>query len=1713
MPYVTPAGVLAITGISSNVSTTGSVSFVLSYTAYLYTTSTSSVAAVRTGTLEYGSAGGNQTVSIEYTQGAVPYSFAWTVNASVSLTGNGVGVTTTVYRTTSTNGYPGKWVDNAMVDYSTSSSVSDYFYYCVKLEAPTITGVTVSGNRLFVTWEPGHAVSSNSSWGNAKAYLLDVHYSSAHHYYSVTHEYYYNDEGGDVEEYNSFELYDLPCGSGVQIRIKGIAFGSGGTITGTSYSSGSSLFSMNTVTYTSGTCDSDWTAYKSISPSLGTPVLSYSSGKLSWTSVNNAYRYTLYLNSSPLISFDYNDTLSYGISSRTSGSFYVVAESIDGVFSSASNTFTIGQVTLSAPTVTHDDDHDEYIKVSGYGSNGYTVTASNAQTGESFTITNSTSSFTIYGYITDYATSGKFAGVWKVSIYSNAYLNVGASSQTYYSQSASSSVTYIINPTAPSLTLSGQTFAWTTSESYVTYRIYDSSNTLITTTTSLTYANTAYGTFFVRAYLADNCYADSDPVVLTSHTLGVPTISVSDTAITISGIAYGVKIDGSRAEGNGSIDDSRVGDTIVDGSVSYSISSLIPGVWTFSAYQLSYFVSTSTTYDFYANPASVSVSKTILPTKPTLTLNGMAFTWTSSTSGNYRVYKSDGTLVTETTSNSYANTSYGTFYVRAYVSDDCYVDSNNVVLTNHSQSAPTLVISGSSLQIGGITSGGLTLNGSSAADAISQTYTSADLNGVTSFTYSLSNLTSGDWAFTARVNSYSVANTTTYDFYQASSFSSSASYVKYPDATTLSLVEGTPGLSWEELTDSKLVSIRILRSVNGGAYSRYDTLSTSETSYYNTDYQGSNYTAEMGAVAFKVRAYISDTCYTDSNAVNLNVVSQSAPTLVMDSGVVSISGVGSGGAKITAHNSSTSFSKTSEITEDGTYDLTSYGTGSWFVKVNNMAYSTGDTSLYVYYPSSDPVSSFAYTIGPLTIDYVEYTFETDDNTAYASGYTGTGGSLILPSTITDSRGRTFTVIGVGSNAFEGIAFSRVTIPHTLQYINSYAFRNCATLTAVYCERYDYDFALVSIGAEAFSGCSALEFLVLPKTLSAIGQNAFNGCTALTNVYSLQTYANYSEITIGSGNSAIQSASWAYYSLTAPTTVVVSYWHYVTDEPTIWTISYETHTDDNGIIYSLINAETEYWVASSYNADIIAENASITSSIDGTPVTQIGDYAFIGCSKIKTITIPSSITSIGVSAFFECVNLTSVSIPNTCTSIGRGCFYGCTSLATLNPGTGIGSIPNNSFYGCVSLVALTLYSNIKSVGDKSFFGCTALEALAMIGATSIGVSSFEGCTALSSLDLGDYMTSIGNRAFYGCEKLLSFTLPSTMGIIGDYAFYGCLALTKATMNGMTSIGDYAFYGSGLKGVELPSSTESVGEYAFANNSALLYAVFYGQPEIGDNCFDGDDALAYAFLSSTTDWITAIASSIDATGAKVYAGNWEKDGNQFTSTTEFDTMDVTPYEIHVLTDDEEEELGLDTGYVYYQFLLLGNPQDVSSQSNLFEKIDYEADVQIVDSSAGSFKVGHTDDDGNFEAYAIAIDTSVGDLEGELVQPKAISAKFVTSTLPNAHVIYDKTLIQCDIWNDTRYESEMYVGMLTNKQLHDYSVNYGYSPGMVIGFDFSEINFEQSSFTKPEVPTVYHMKRFTRHQQYYTLVFKSDGESDSVLSGCNLTYVLRNIARSKR
>lgn len=61
------------------------------------------------------------------------------------------------------------------------------------------------------------------------------------------------------------------------------------------------------------------------------------------------------------------------------------------------------------------------------------------------------------------------------------------------------------------------------------------------------------------------------------------------------------------------------------------------------------------------------------------------------------------------------------------------------------------------------------------------------------------------------------------------------------------------------------------------------------------------------------------------------------------------------------------------------------------------------------------------------------------------------------------------------------------------------------------------------------------------------------------------------------------------------------------------------------------------------------------------VTKIADKAFYKNTKLKTVTIPSTVTEIGSKAFYGCRKLTKVTIPKNVKVIGSKAFYGCKKI--------------------------------------------------------------------------------------------------------------------------------------------------------------------------------------------------------------------------------------------------------------------------------------------------------------------------------------------------------------------------------------------------------------------------------------------------------------------
>ncbi len=248
----------------------------------------------------------------------------------------------------------------------------------------------------------------------------------------------------------------------------------------------------------------------------------------------------------------------------------------------------------------------------------------------------------------------------------------------------------------------------------------------------------------------------------------------------------------------------------------------------------------------------------------------------------------------------------------------------------------------------------------------------------------------------------------------------------------------------------------------------------------------------------------------------------------------------------------------------------------------------------------------------------------------------------------------------------------------------------------------------SIGNSAFSGCTGLKSITIPRGMTSIGDDAFYGCTALTKI-------NFNAT--------------AMYSLSSDNNVF-----------------YNAGKNSTGITVNIganVTKIPAYLFSSSPKITrvVFAENSQCKS---------IGSYAFYYCTGLTSVTFGenSKLTSIGDGAFYECSGLTSLTIPKGVISIGNSAFRYCTGLASI-------TIPNS----------------VTSIGHEAFKYCTGLTSITIPnGVTSIGDFAFSGCTGLTSITIPESMTSIGYEAFRGCSSLASIIIPTGLREIEENAFY-------------------------------------------------------------------------------------------------------------------------------------------------------------------------------------------------------------------------------------------------------------------------------------------------------------------------------------------------------
>ncbi|MBO5415241.1 MAG: leucine-rich repeat protein [Clostridia bacterium] len=367
------------------------------------------------------------------------------------------------------------------------------------------------------------------------------------------------------------------------------------------------------------------------------------------------------------------------------------------------------------------------------------------------------------------------------------------------------------------------------------------------------------------------------------------------------------------------------------------------------------------------------------------------------------------------------------------------------------------------------------------------------------------------------------------------------------------------------------------------------------------------------------------------------------------------------------------------------------------------------------------------------------------------------------------------VKSIGKNAFEGCtALKEIVIPESVTEIGEYAFWNCSSLTEV-----KIPSGVTVIEKYTFWRCSELESVSLPSGLLKLGDRVFADCTALVSAE------------VPAGVTWMGGGSFA--GCTALGTLTIPF------------VGNELDGTQNTYFGHIFGAQS-----STHNA------TSVPKSLETLIITggkRIEKDAFMGCSSLKSISLPDTIESVSTDVFADCKNLAF--------NIEGGAKY-------------LGNEKNK--YLCLyelqskDVTAVTVSSLTKVICDGVFSGYEFLEKVVLPeGLTDIGKSAFLNCKKLSEVNIPSTVESIGEGAFNGCASLLEVVLPEGVTTVGDYAFGGCTSLASVSLpESLTEIGNFAFNGcSSLDSLTIPSAVKLIGVWCFQNCTALKN-VSFGNP---------------------------------------------------------------------------------------------------------------------------------------------------------------------------------------------------------------------------------------------------------------------------------------------
>jgi uncharacterized repeat protein (TIGR02543 family) len=417
---------------------------------------------------------------------------------------------------------------------------------------------------------------------------------------------------------------------------------------------------------------------------------------------------------------------------------------------------------------------------------------------------------------------------------------------------------------------------------------------------------------------------------------------------------------------------------------------------------------------------------------------------------------------------------------------------------------------------------------------------------------------------------------------------------------------------------------------------------------------------------------------------------------------------------------------------------------------------------------------------------------------------------------------------VSGSAFMASVVEKIELPAVVEF-GTAIFDKCAKLEVV---SFHQDSSFTSLPSGMFSGCTRLQKITIPDSVTVIEDSVFAGCTLLNTVIfgensKLQAIHDY----------AFQKTNFREFTMPKN---LVSLGMGVFDGCTL--LRKITLSDKITVVY----ADT-FSSCSALTEVIVPQSNPYLKSIDGV----VYDYAetilyFFPRQKSATgFTLPNTLITIEAKSmqYFKGQELT---LPETLEQIGDYALSGA-SLRKIHIPKNVTKIGNSAFRCSLTELTFAPDSKLTTIGDYAF-----------------------NSQKISELNLPDNVNYIGEYAFAKCLNLEEVILPAGLKGMGNGVLSGCSNLKKVTLQeGLESIPAWTFSGTKITEIVIPASVKTLGQNCLIGADLLKSVTFAPGSRLetlGTYAFNDCTAIEYIKLPESLRTISTATSAYYVNGVE-------------------------------------------------------------------------------------------------------------------------------------------------------------------------------------------------------------------------------------------------------